>query len=182
MSEKSPGKTRITMNLHEQDEHFEQILQAAIVANWADLMRGRSGLVHLEYGFGTCAKLDYLQVWSSIRRGYWLLACTYWMSASPSHGTGVHFDNGYETGGLARILEFVMENQNLFGLPQKSRPKRPAPNRNAYGERDQSGSRLDKRRSRSREVVSRAKGENGRLKGQTNYRLPARISSQKAPE
>jgi hypothetical protein len=40
------------------------------------------------------------------------------MSASPSHGTGVHFDNGYESGGLARILEVVMENQNLFGLPQ----------------------------------------------------------------
>ena len=118
MSDKSPGKTRITINLHEQDEHFEQILQAAIVANWADLMRGRNGLVHLEYGFAPCAKLDYLQVWSSIRRGYWLLACTYWMSASPSHGTGVHFDNGYESGGLARILEVVMENQNLFGLPQ----------------------------------------------------------------
>lgn len=119
MSEQSSGKTRIIMNPHEQDEHFEQILEAAIVVNWADLMRGdKSGLVHMEYGLATEAKLDYLQVWSSIRRGYWLLACTYWMSASESHGTGVYFDNGYESESLAQILEVLMQHQNLFGLPQ----------------------------------------------------------------
>jgi hypothetical protein len=123
MSEQPPGKTRIIMNLHEQDEHFEQILEAAIVANWADLMRGDgSGLVHMEYGLAPDAKLDYLQVWSSIRRGYWLLACTYWMSASQSHGAGVYFDNGYKSESLAHILEVVMQHQNLFGLPQNRGP------------------------------------------------------------
>ena len=119
MSEQSSGKTRIIMNPHEQDEHFEQILEAAIVVNWADLMRGDgSGLVRIEYGLAPKAKLDYLQVWCSIRRGYWLLACTYWMSASESHGTGVYFDNGYESESLAHILEVLMQHQNLFGLPQ----------------------------------------------------------------
>jgi hypothetical protein len=107
------------MNLHKQDQHFEQILEAAIVVNWADLMRGNeSGLVHLEYGVVPDGKLDYLQIWSSIRRGYWLLACSYWMSASQSHGAGVCFDNGYESESLAHILEVFMQHQNLFGLPQ----------------------------------------------------------------
>jgi hypothetical protein len=119
MSEQSSGKTRVIMNPHDQDEHFEQILEAAIVASWADLMRGDGcGLVHMEYGLAPEAKLDYLHVWTSIRRGYWLLACTYWMSASESHGTGVYFDNGYESESLAHILEVLMQHQNLFGLPE----------------------------------------------------------------
>jgi hypothetical protein len=119
MSEQPSGKTRRMMNPHERDEHFEQILEAAIVVNWADLMRGdESGLVHMEYGFAPEGKLDYLQIWSSIRRGYWLLACTYWMSASQSHGTGIYFDNGYESESLARILEVLIQHQDLFGLPQ----------------------------------------------------------------
>jgi hypothetical protein len=119
MSEQSPGKTRITIGLHDQDLYFERTLEAAIVVNWADLMRGNeSGLVHLEYGVVPDGKLDYLQIWSSIRRGYWLLACSYWMSASQSHGAGVCFDNGYESESLAHILEVVMQHQNLFGLPQ----------------------------------------------------------------
>jgi hypothetical protein len=119
MAEQSPGKTRIILKVHEQDEHFAQILESAIVVSWADLIRGGgSGLIHIEYGFAPGATLDYLKVWSSIKRGYWLLACTYWMSASQSHGTGVHFDNGYESEGLAHILEVVMQHQNLLGLPQ----------------------------------------------------------------
>ncbi len=40
------------------------------------------------------------------------------MSASAFHGTGVRFDNGYESEGLAHVLEFVMEHQNSFVLPQ----------------------------------------------------------------
>jgi len=38
-------------------------------------MRGaRSGLIHIEYGFGPSGTLNYLQIWSSISRGHWLLA------------------------------------------------------------------------------------------------------------
>ncbi|HEU5239795.1 MAG TPA: hypothetical protein VFU37_21870 [Pyrinomonadaceae bacterium] len=106
------------MKLHEQDENFEHILESAVIVSWADLMRGQSGLIHIEYGFAPSATLDYVKVWSSIRRGYWLLACTYWMSASQSHDIGIHFDNGYESEGLAHILEVVMQHQSLFALPQ----------------------------------------------------------------
>jgi hypothetical protein len=97
---------------------MEQILESAVVANWTDLMHGgRSGLIHVEYDCTPTGTLDHLQVWSSKKRGYWLLACTYSMSASKSHGTGVHFDNGYKSKDFGHILEVVMEHQNLFGLP-----------------------------------------------------------------
>jgi hypothetical protein len=103
---------------NEQDKNIEQILESAVVVSWADLMRGRGGLVHVEYGFAPSGALDYVQVWSSLKRGYWLLACTYQMSASQTHGSGIHFDNGYKSDGLAHILEVVMQHQNVFALPR----------------------------------------------------------------
>ena len=101
-----------------QDQNLERVLESAVVANWADLMRGRqSGSIHVEYGFLPNGTLDYLQVWSSRTRGYWLLACSYWMSASKLHDKGVHFDNGYQSEGLARNLAVVMQHQHAFALP-----------------------------------------------------------------
>ncbi len=107
-----------TMKLTMTDEGVEQILEAAVVVNWADLVApGPNGVIHIEYGLAPGGTLDYLQVWSSIKRGYWLLACSYWMSASQSHGSGVRFDNGFESQPLAHILEVVMHHQNLFAPP-----------------------------------------------------------------
>jgi hypothetical protein len=40
------------------------------------------------------------------------------MSASAFHQTGVYFENGYESEGLAHILESVMQHQDAFTLPQ----------------------------------------------------------------
>ena len=100
------------------NQNLEQILDSAIVVSWADLMRGTEvGLIHLEYGFAPGGTLDYLKVWSSLTPGHWLLACEYWTSASTFHDTGVHFDNGYQSEGLAHILELVMQRQNAFALP-----------------------------------------------------------------
>jgi hypothetical protein len=101
-----------------QNQNFDQILESAVIANWADLMRGaQSGLIHVEYGFVPAGTLDYLQVWSSITRGHWLLACAYRMSASTFHGNGVYFENGYVSEGVAHILELVIAHQNAFALP-----------------------------------------------------------------
>jgi signal transduction histidine kinase len=81
-------------------------------------MRGdKSGLIHIEYGFAPSGTLDYLQVWSSINRGYWLLACSYWMSASQLHDPGIHFENEFQSQGLADILAVVMQHQSAFDLP-----------------------------------------------------------------
>jgi hypothetical protein len=100
------------------NQSLERTLESAVIVSWADLMRdAQTGLIHIEYGFAPTGTLDYLKIWSSLTRGHWLLACEYWMSASTFHGTGVSFDNGYESEGLAHILEFVMQNQTSFLLP-----------------------------------------------------------------
>jgi hypothetical protein len=101
-----------------ENQGLEQILESAVVVSWTDLMPGTpTGLIHIEYGFAAGGTLDYLRFWSSRTRGHWLLACEYWMSASESHRAGVHFDNGYQSEGLAHILESVMQHQTAFSLP-----------------------------------------------------------------
>jgi len=105
------------MKLSEK-QSLERILESAIVVSWADLMPGpQTGLIHIEYGFAAGGTLDYLKVLSSITRGQWLLACEYWMSASTLHSAGAHFHNGYQSEGLAHILESVMQHQTAFSLP-----------------------------------------------------------------
>ena len=108
------------MKMH-PDQNLERVLESAVVMSWAGLMRGaENGLIHIEYGFSPSGTLDYLQLWASITRGYWLLACSYWMLPSRLHGSGVHFDNGYQSEGLAQVLATVMQHQNAFALPPNS--------------------------------------------------------------
>jgi len=105
------------MKLH-QVQNLERVLESAVVVSWADLMHGiHSGLVHIEYGFSPSGTLDHLQVWSSKRRGYWLLVCSYWASPSKLHDSGIHFENGYQSKGLAHILAVVMQHQSALALP-----------------------------------------------------------------
>lgn len=101
-----------------ENQSLERILESAIVVSWADLMRGaQTGLIHMEYDFAADGTVDYVKFWSSITRGHWLLACEYWTSPSKLHETGVHFENGYQSEGLAHILESVMQHQSAFVLP-----------------------------------------------------------------
>ena len=97
---------------------YLRMLESAVVVNWADLMHGvQNGLVHIEYGFSPSGTLEHLQIWSSKRRGYWLLVCSYRMAPSKPYCSGVHFDNGYQLEGLAHILAVVMQHQSAFALP-----------------------------------------------------------------
>ena len=108
---------RETMEMN-QSRNLGRILEAGVVVSWADLMRGaQTGLVHIEYSFAPSGTLDFLQVWSAVSRGHWLLVCS-WMSTSAFQETGVYFENGYESEGLAHILESVMQHQDAFTLPQ----------------------------------------------------------------
>ena len=102
---------------------LEQMLESAIVASWRDLTNGvQPELIHIEYNFAA-GTVNNLSIWSSMARGHWLLVCEYWMFASSSHSSGVRFDNGYHSEDLAHILEFVMQDQNLFALsPNLGRP------------------------------------------------------------
>ena len=93
-------------------------MESAVVARWSDLMRGaQDGVIHVEYGFASGGGLDYVRIWSSITRGHWLLACSYWMSPTPTHGAGTLFDNGYQSADLAQTLELVMQHQSAFAIP-----------------------------------------------------------------
>ena len=106
-----------TMNPNAK-KSLERMLESAVVVSWSDLMRStQEGLVHIQYGFAAGGTLDYVQIWSSITRGHWLLACAYWMSASNFHGMGMHFDNGYQSESLAHILESLMQHQTAFSIP-----------------------------------------------------------------
>ena len=102
----------------DEKQNLEGVLESAIIVSWADLMRGTpSGLIHVQYGFASEGTLDYLQIWSSISRSQWLLACEYWMLPSTFHPAGVHFSNGYQSEGLAKILDSLMQHQTAFCLP-----------------------------------------------------------------
>jgi len=110
------GGTTMTLNY---SLSFERFLESAVVASWPDLLRAsQRGLVHIEYGFAPSGILEYLQVWSCVVRGHWLLACEYKRMASEVLGTGVHFHNGYESEDLAGTLELVVFHQEAFILPQ----------------------------------------------------------------
>jgi len=101
-----------------ENQSLDRTLESAIAVSWTDLMHDApAGLIHIEYSFVPGGMLDYLKVWSSLTRGHWLLVCEYWMSETTFHGTGVRFDNGYESEHLAQILESVMQHQNFFVLP-----------------------------------------------------------------
>ena len=94
------------------------MLELAVISSWTDLMpTTQAGAIHIEYDFvADC--VDHVQVWSSVSRGHWLLACSYWMSASNSHDAGIQFHNGYESKALAHILNFVMKHQHTFSFPE----------------------------------------------------------------
>ena len=99
--------------------NFDQILESAVVASWASLMRGtESGSIHIEYDVTPSGALDFLQIWSCMTRGHWLLVCEYQRAALESHG-GLRFHNGYQSEDLARILEPVIAHPQTFILPQR---------------------------------------------------------------
>ena len=97
--------------------NFDQILESAVVASWASLMRGTAS-IHVEYDVTPSGALDFLQIWSCITRGHWLLVCEYQRAALESRG-GLRFHNGYQSEDLARILEAVIAHPKSFILPQK---------------------------------------------------------------
>jgi hypothetical protein len=100
-------------------QSLDRVLESAIVASWPDLMKDptSSGLIHLEYAFAPDGSLESLKILSSKTRGHWYVACDYWMSASTSHDSGIHFENGFRSEGLAKTLDFVMHHQQDFVAP-----------------------------------------------------------------
>jgi hypothetical protein len=58
--------------------------------------------------------------WRSGRRQLDAIGCWFVRAGcplQPFHGTGIYFENGYESKGLAHTLELLMQRQNAFALP-----------------------------------------------------------------
>jgi hypothetical protein len=82
-------------------------------------MRGtENGSIHVEYDVTPSGALDFLQIWSCITRGHWLLVCEYQRAALESH-CGLRFHNGYQSEDLARSIEPVIVHPKAFSLPQR---------------------------------------------------------------
>ncbi len=99
-------------------QNLEGIFEFAVRASWGDLMPGpQSGLVHVEYGYSPGGSVDFLQIWSSTKRGHWRLACEYCSTASLQHDRGLHFESGIRSDELRDALELVLQNQDWFEIP-----------------------------------------------------------------
>lgn len=70
--------------------------------------------MQLEYCSGSKGTIDLLKLWSSSKRGHWHLVCHYDRQTSDL----VRFEQGFASAGLRRNLEFIMQNQTDFLLPQ----------------------------------------------------------------
>jgi hypothetical protein len=93
----------------------DTILSDALVLNWGDLMPElTSGLIHIEYHVEPLGSVEYMKVWASTIRGYWSLICEHWMRWDASHQSGLHFRNGYASDTLARMLDPIMQHQEIF--------------------------------------------------------------------
>jgi hypothetical protein len=94
---------------------MDAILADAIVLNWSDLMPElTSGLIHIEYHVESLGSVEFVKVWASTIRGYWNLICEHWMRSGGSHQNGPNFRNGYKSDGLARMLDTIMQHQEVF--------------------------------------------------------------------
>jgi hypothetical protein len=73
-----------------------------------------SGLIHIEYHVEPLGSVEYMRVWASTVRGSWSLICEHWMRWSASHLSGLEFSNGYASNTLARMLDTIMQHQEIF--------------------------------------------------------------------
>ncbi len=105
--------TTTPQSLPSQNIELSQILESAVVLNWSDLVQAASGgLLQIEYHVGGERSVDSLKMWCNTTRGYWSLICDY--SVNPGWANGPRFSNGFHSRNLARLLESIMLNQNLF--------------------------------------------------------------------
>ena len=109
----------------------DAVLADAVVLNWGDLMpEPTTGLIHIEYHVEALGSIEFLKVWASTVRGHWNLICEYWMRRDASHRSGLHFSNGYKSDGLLRMLDKIMQHQEIFllgAVPGKDRMLQVAP-------------------------------------------------------
>jgi hypothetical protein len=105
--------TTTPQSLPVSNVQLSQILESAVALNWSDLVpTATGGLLQIEYHVGGERTVDSLKMWCNSTQGYWSLVCDY--SVNPGWSNGPRFSNGFHSRNLARLLESIMLNQNLF--------------------------------------------------------------------
>jgi hypothetical protein len=100
---------------------LDAVLANALVLSWSDLMPElTSGLIHVEYHVGAQGAVEYLKVWAAPTRGQWDLVCEDFMRSSASCPGGLRFANGYQSEGLAKMLNQIMQHPEMFVLSTAS--------------------------------------------------------------
>lgn len=93
----------------------DAMLGDAVVLNWNDLMpETDSGLIHIEYHVESLGSVEYLKIWASTVRGYWQLICEHWIRRHANQPGGLRFNNGYKSDQLRKMLETIMQHQEMF--------------------------------------------------------------------
>ena len=99
-----------------ESRNIDRVLEAAVVVTWPDLIsEGDSGIVHVEYDFGTDGHITFLQVWLSQTRGVCNLVYSFFGSTFDQRE--IHFASRYRSERLAETLNSVMQHQDEFLPP-----------------------------------------------------------------
>ena len=112
---------------------LDNVFENALLSCWTDVGATDSTLMHIEYHRQSPSlALEYLRIWSSVRRGTWDLVCQYWMFEDPlGPPQGVTFHEPFYSADLGHKLQVIMQNQGCFadlaeptrdGLVQVSAP------------------------------------------------------------
>src|SRR5579872_2633579 len=92
---------------------FDQILESAVILSWMHFMPDTStSLARVEYRLGPDGRMEYLQVWSSIKRGHEYLVCDW--TCTPTATNHVKFSNDFYSKALAQMLESIIQHQAEF--------------------------------------------------------------------
>jgi len=94
---------------------LDSVLADAVVLNWSDLMPElTSGLIHIEYHVEPRGAVEFVKVWAAPTRGYWDLVCEHFLLPNTASQSGLRFANGYKSKGLERMLDSIMQHQEMF--------------------------------------------------------------------
>ena len=100
---------------------LDATLADALVLNWSDLMPElTSGLIHIEYHVGTGAAIEFVKVWAAPTRGQWDLVCEHFVLQSTASKSGLRFANGYKSEGLEKMLDLIMQHQEIFQVGSRA--------------------------------------------------------------
>lgn len=101
-----------------QSQELDSVLEAAIVSSWPELVPDDgAGQIHIEYELGAAAKITFLRVWFSKRRGIWHLICTWSVGPSGPRNRKIQFEAGYVSEELNGSLNSILQHQDAFVLP-----------------------------------------------------------------